>query len=1492
MGIGAFVLLFPLIASAATYMVTNTNAAGNGSLDWAITQANANPGNDNIHFNIPGGGPHTIQPPGIGLQALWDQSGVTIDGYTEPGAQANTNPQGTPSNAVLMIEIDGTPLLGTGGSALYVASSNNIIQGLVINRCDYGIVIDGTSGGGATNNQILGCYVGTNVAGTLDLGCTWTGIYIFAAAQNNFVGDGTPGGRCVCSGSDFGQIDIVGANTDFNTILGNYIGTELNGMAPIGNVGATGAGVAIYLDLEGGAPTNNLVGGTPVGDRNIISGNPWVGIEIAGQGTDFNRVENNYIGTDVAGTGRVGNGTAGVYILDFAAWNTVGGPTTAHLNIISNNNWGAWGCGVDIDDGAHDNLIEGNYIGTDVTGMADHGNLANGVHILDGSPDNTVQGNLIYWNRIDQVRIEGMGSDRNIVINNSIGRVRSLIDVNQTCDGVHILDEAQYNVIGQAGSGNLIEMCSGYGVEIENGNTDYNTVEENTIRDCVYWGAVGGHGVYIHDSAQYNTIGPNNTMTNNDDGVRVSDTNTDFNTITQNSIYSNAVLGIDLEGDGVTANDNNDPDGEANQELNFPVITSAVYNGTQTNITGTIDIDSSPSSATVELFQAQADPSGYGEGQTYLGAAIPDAMGNWTATVTGIVSGNDVTATTTDTYGNTSEFCQNAVVTVGITITTSPGGLGITVDGIGYTASQTFYWVAGSQHTIGVWSPQPGGTGIQYVFNNWSDGLNQTHTIVVPSNPATYTAYFTTQYLLTTAVNPSGGGSVAASPTGPWYNSGTVVTVTANPSGNNYSFSHWTGSLSGSNNPDQLTMNSPMSVTAHFSVSGPTFTDETSTRLPSLMATSFEVDCGDVDGDNDLDLAIANSTQQNRLFLNDGSGNFTDVTSTQMPTDTDGSSDVEFCDTDGDGDLDMVIANHNARNKLYQNDGLGNFADVTASRLPASCQADQDVDLGDVDGDGAADMVTARYSGQNGLYLNDGNGTFNDVTASRMPVDTDLTQNIDLGDVDGDGDLDILVANGTGAAPIQNRLYLNDGTGTFTDATSTNLPSLSDETIDIDVGDVDGDGDLDIAVANGAQDYLLINNGSGVFTDVTATQMPVLGADSREVDLGDVDNDGDVDMFLTTRVYPGGSSGPPGELLVNLGNGVFVDVTSSSIPSVSDRYCFDADFGDFNGDTDLDIIIVTGDPSQGLTILINQAVPGKSAIVSNSIHSALSPSIISLTPDYGSGGTPVVINGGGWSPVPDQNGVSFGGSPVSCFTANISQICFVLPGSGSGSQDVTVTAYGQTSTAEQFTVTTYEGEKGDVNGDGSTNVIDVLAVVNHILGIQILSGDELLRADCNGDGVINILDALGIVNKILGIGDCVPLTCKTVITPEGLEILKSLEFYLSADDFDRLMTLVKQDRLVPEEFDLSQNYPNPFNPRTDIGYQIPDSKSSFHTTLKVYNLLGQEVRTLVDEVKSPGYYTVTWEGKDNSGNEVPCGVYFYRMRAGDFTQTRKMTLIK
>jgi hypothetical protein len=153
--------------------------------------------------------------------------------------------------------------------------------------------------------------------------------------------------------------------------------------------------------------------------------------------------------------------------------------------------------------------------------------------------------------------------------------------------------------------------------------------------------------------------------------------------------------------------------------------------------------------------------------------------------------------------------------TIAVTVTSVPAGRLITVDGTSYTAPKTFTWAQGSGHTIGVPSPQ--GTGTRFVFADWSDSGAQTHTIRAPASQTTYTANFTTQFLLTTGVSPNGAGTVAANPPSGdgYYNSGASVQLTAKPA-KGYAFSAFSGGLTGAANPLSLVMSEPRTVKATF----------------------------------------------------------------------------------------------------------------------------------------------------------------------------------------------------------------------------------------------------------------------------------------------------------------------------------------------------------------------------------------------------------------------------------------------------------------------------------------------------------------------------------------------------------------------------------------------------------------------------------------------------------------------------------------------------
>jgi len=293
----------------------------------------------------------------------------------------------------------------------------------------------------------------------------------------------------------------------------------------------------------------------------------------------------------------------------------------------------------------------------------------------------------------------------------------------------------------------------------------------------------------------------------------------------------------------------------------------------------------------------------------------------------------------------------------------------------------------------------------------------------------------------------------------------------------------------------------------------------------------YDVALADVDADGDLDV-VGGGLNGPVLLLNDGSGTFTDASGTQLPGNLSASFDVTIGDVDGDGDPDILCTNSQAQHLLV-NDGSGSFSDAT-QQLPASTGV-RDAAFADVDGDGDADLLlgvappSLLQPAQNRLLLNDGAGTFQDVTATHLPVDNDRTNAIGCADLDGDGDLDLVVGNvGSTYFGRQNRLYLNDGAGHFTDATLNQFPADHQNTLGLAIGDVDGDGDLDVYFGNngfcisngyysttcfGQQNRLYLNNGTGFFTDDTPNRLPSAFGRTAAVVIGDVDGDGDADLI-------------------------------------------------------------------------------------------------------------------------------------------------------------------------------------------------------------------------------------------------------------------------------------------------------------------------------------------------------------------------------------------
>lgn len=299
--------------------------------------------------------------------------------------------------------------------------------------------------------------------------------------------------------------------------------------------------------------------------------------------------------------------------------------------------------------------------------------------------------------------------------------------------------------------------------------------------------------------------------------------------------------------------------------------------------------------------------------------------------------------------------------------------------------------------------------------------------------------------------------------------------------------------------------------------------DATPLALRLAAHDSEDVAVADFDGDGALDLVfVAEDDRVDEYYLGDGQGGF-EPAPWPIPTD-DVSNAVLPIDLDGDGDLDLVVGNAGP-NAALRNDG-GRFVDATADHLPGGAHVTQDLAAGDVDRDGDLDLVEGNEDG-NRILLGDGAGGFAIATdpARRYPARPggEETRSVELGDVDGDGDLDLVVANVVWAGlPGGNRLLLNDGHGRFADAPAGRLPQEPSNSIDAQPADLDGDGDLDLVVANafaGPNAWrLLLGDGEGAFADATARLLPrPLAGNGIDADAADLDGDGRPDLYLANH---------------------------------------------------------------------------------------------------------------------------------------------------------------------------------------------------------------------------------------------------------------------------------------------------------------------------------------------------------------------------------------
>lgn len=324
----------------------------------------------------------------------------------------------------------------------------------------------------------------------------------------------------------------------------------------------------------------------------------------------------------------------------------------------------------------------------------------------------------------------------------------------------------------------------------------------------------------------------------------------------------------------------------------------------------------------------------------------------------------------------------------------------------------------------------------------------------------------------------------------------------------------------------------------------------------------------DIDNDSDLDIIIAGHNnltfeRDTRVFLNDGSGIFAEDPMIHLMNWE--SSDLIAFDTNGDGFCELFMFGPQCDQSYYINNG-GEY--YPASECPILGTHWGATGFADVDNDNDIDLYSSGDFNngfpRGGLYLNDGTGDY--IRDPNSTLDSLRYGDVDFFDADGDGDEDLLMVGDNNAVPIA-RLLLNDGSGSFTPSASQPFaPSLFAA---IAHGDLDGDNDLDVIVAaysvsSNSYTNIYLNNGSGIFTP---TANPLISIQQGSISLGDIDNDTDLDLFLS-GIIPG-SNTFYSRIFLNNGAALFTGVNTG----ISNIRFSDSEFADLDNDGDLDLVI-------------------------------------------------------------------------------------------------------------------------------------------------------------------------------------------------------------------------------------------------------------------------------------------------------------------------------
>ena len=571
------------------------------------------------------------------------------------------------------------------------------------------------------------------------------------------------------------------------------------------------------------------------------------------------------------------------------------------------------------------------------------------------------------------------------------------------------------------------------------------------------------------------------------------------------------------------------------------------------------------------------------------------------------------------------------------------------------------------------------------------------------------------------------------------------------------------------------------------------------------------------------------------------------------------------------------------------------FTDVTQETFGDTTIQGSGIAWGDYNNDGFEDVfLTGR-----GLFRNNGDATFTDVSED-VGIEIDdhsrfSVTGVAWADIDNDGYLDVCRVGDVG---YDNRLWRNNGdtpgaSGTFTDISASagiiTVPTIGIKPI---WGDYDNDGFVDLFFSNGAPlVFLFRNNGNRTFSDVTVAA-GLYGPYGGGAEWADYDNDGDLDLFIAP-------DGDKNYFFENRGDGTFMEVTEESgLNRVVDNTGSRGSvvWGDYDNDGYLDLYEAIVRQSNYLyknkgdgTFMNVTAEAG-----SETLEDSLGDGLAVAWGDYDNDGY-LDLYLVGMSDIDNLPDHLFRNNGDGTFTDAATE----AEVGAEGNWGIAWCDYDNDGDIDLI-LSTFNGSIRLLKNNGNLNnwlQIRLSGTLSNRAGIgaKVIMVSENLSQMREVSGGSGLFDQSSLPVEF-GLGLDAIVDSLIIRWPSGIvDTYTNIDVnqFFTAIEGDTIITAIDDIPLdrhsVPVNFQLFQNYPNPFNSTTKIRY---DLASNGKVKIKIYNLLGEEVMTLVDATQVAGTYEVLWNGKNDKGSDVASGLYLYRIQAGNFVQSKKLVFLR